>query len=1202
MRTKQLCMGLGLGCILSIAMLVGVRNGYAQAATGSISGTVQDQSGAVVPGAKITITSIDTGLSMSRTSSNDGSYLFTPIKIGHYRAEAAFKGFKTVIHTNIRVNIQQHVIVNFTLTPGAVTQTVTVTAPPSLLQTQKGSLGQVVGTRTINDLPLNGRNYTFLAQITAGATSNRIAGNATEGTNSGSFIVDGMRYEQNNYMLDGLDDNNRMTAYGQAIPTAYVALPPVDAINQFKLQTNAYSAEFGRAAGAMMNATTKSGTNQFHGDLWEFVRNDKFDAADFFQNAAGVKKGKFRQNQYGGTIGGPVTIPHVYNGKNKTFFFFDYQGMRVRQAVPLITSVPTMQEVDSGYTNFSDLISGQSGKLYGPDALGRKFPIGTILDPATTRGPFLAGQVDPVTGLSFTSACTAGNPCYVRDPFPNNIIPANRIFPGAAKILAMDPRPNLPGLLNNYAANLPQTQNAGQYDIRVDQNFSARDQFFTRYSHSYTSGVLPATFLGNVNNIGSTILDMHSAVAGWTHTMSPTLINQALVGYSRLHSDALQQDANIAGIPDQLGIPGIPQGHLNGGLGAIIVGGMSWLGQGTYSPGDEYSITTQVSDNMTKIAGKHTLEFGFQYMHMAWPFVIPPASRGRWNFTGAYTSIVGVGDSSTGRGEFLLEPVPATVPNGVNYVGGADNLVATNISPAALNQNYYGLYFQDGWKVTPKLTLNLGIRDEYYPNYHDKYGAMANLVPNANWKGGEFLIPAQRANIQLSPSFLTALASDGIKLVASNNPALVSFPAANWEPRFGFAYEVTPKSVLRGGFGIFEGGDESQGGSPNLANNYPFLSTLVYNAPNSVTPLAPNAAVGAMSNGFLNVGLTPTSVSASAISPRAIQSPYQTPTFYTGNMTLQHQLAKNDVVSLGYVTSLGRHLDVTVGGNLPSVIIPPNTNPTPYTPYPNLARGFTYVTTQGNSYYDALQANYEHRFASGLDFLANYAYSKCRDDGGGTLYGESEGGYRAAYIPGLGIQYDYGECDWNTTNVVHFSGLWQLPVGRGHTLLGSMGGVGNAILGGWQTNWILTLQSGNPTTIQCATSTNSAGCYALLVPGENKDANQSIAHWWNAAAFANPAPATAVGQTDYAPFGGAPTQVYGPGFHRLDFSVFKQFHISETKYLEFRAEFFNLTNTPNFGMPGQTNFLNTKNFGQITSTVDAPNDAREIQLALKFYF
>jgi hypothetical protein len=833
------------------------------------------------------------------------------------------------------------------------------------------------------------------------------------------------------------------------------------------------------------------------------------------------------------------------------------------------------------------------------------FPIGTILDPATTRGPFLAGQVDPVTGLTFTSACTAGNPCYVRDPFPNNVIPANRIFPGAAKILAMDPKPNLPGLYNNYAANLPLTQNVDQYDIRVDQNFSARDQFFARYSESHAPGVLPATFLGNVNNIETILNDMHSAVAGWTHTISPTMVNQALVGYSRLHDATLQPNASVEGIPNQLGIPGIPQGNLNGGVPAMIVGGLSWLGNGTQTPDNEFSETTQVSDNVTKIAGKHTLKFGVEYMHMAYPFVTDTFGRGRWRFDGTYTGIVGLGDGSTGRAQFLLSPTTTTVPDGLNYVGGSDSLVASNVAPIALSQNYYGLYFEDDWKVTRKLTLNLGIRDEYYPTYHDKFGAMANLVPNLNWKGGEFLIPSSRANTPLSPSFQAALASDNIKLVASNNPSLVNFPSANWEPRFGFAYEATPRLVVRGGFGIFMGGDDNQGGAPNIAENYPFLLTLVYNAPNTVSPLEPNASVGALSNGFLNIGLTPSNVTAGAVSPRAIQSPYQTPTMYSGNFSLQYQLAKNDAITLGYVTSLGRHLDSVTEGNLPFELLPPNANPQPYVPYPGLSEGYFLVNTQVNSYYHALQVNYKHRFSSGLDFLANYSYSECRDDGGGTLYGSSENFYRAAYIPGLGIQYDYGLCDWDVPNVVHFSGIWQLPLGRGQRFLGHMDRVGNAIVGGWQTNWILTLQSGEPTTIHCAISTDAGqpgGCFALLVPGENRNANQSIAHWWNAAAFADPAPVTTVGQTNYAPLGGAPTQVFGPGFHRLDFSLFKEIRTTEKTHLEFRAEFFNFTNTPNFGMPGQTNFLNTKSFGQITSTVDSPNDAREIQLALKFYF
>jgi hypothetical protein len=466
-------------------------------------------------------------------------------------------------------------------------------------------------------------------------------------------------------------------------------------------------------------------------------------------------------------------------------------------------------------------------------------------------------------------------------------------------------------------------------------------------------------------------------------------------------------------------------------------------------------------------------------------------------------------------------------------------------------------------------------------------------------------MPAARANTPLSTSFLTNLAKDNIKVTSSNNPALVSTPSTNWGPRFGFAYSATSKLVVRGGFGLFYGAANDQGSAPNLAGNYPFLYTLVYNPPNDVLPELTNASVGALSNGFLNVGLTPTTVTGSSVSPRGVTPFYKTPTAYEGNFTLQYQLTPNTVAGLGYAYSGGRHLDSVTEANLPSVLLPPTATIPPYLPFPDIARGFFYVTTQADSYYHAMQLNFERRFGGGLNFLANYTYSKCRDDGGGTLYGESENYYRGPYIPGVGIQYDYALCDWNITNLIHFSGSWSLPVGTGRRFLGNQRGVVNAVLGGWQTNWIFTWASGEPTTIHSVTATyagQAASANALLVPGQNVNAGQSLAHYWNAAAFATPPVVTAVGQTNLAPLGGAPDQVYGPPVHRLDFSVFKQFHITEKTYVEFRGEFFNFTNTPDFAMPSATNYLNTVNFGQITSTRDSPNDARQIQVGLKLYF
>src|SRR5256712_4363442 len=398
----------------------------AQVDTGSILGTIADASGAPISGAKVTLTNEGTGAALSFTTSADGVYKFTPLKIGSYKVTATFQGFQTTAQTNIAVNVGADVVINFSLKPGALTQSVEVVATIPVLQTQNAAVGQVVDSRSVNDLPLNGRNFTFLAQLAAGVNTPQAdtRGNAA----SGAFAANGLRPAQNNYLLDGIDNNSDTVDFLNG--TNFVVLPPVDAVEEFKVQTSDFSAEFGRSGAAVLNATIKSGTNAFHGSAWEFFRNDKLDAADFFENAGGRPKGALRQNQFGFSAGGPVIIPKAFNGRNKLFFFGDYEGLRRRQGTILTGTVPTLLERNSGFTNLSDLIT-QTGTLNdcptpptSPpsgtrcDALNRVIPLGTVLDPATTR-PVTAGTPDPVTGLT---AITTG---VVRDPF--STCPASKI-------------------------------------------------------------------------------------------------------------------------------------------------------------------------------------------------------------------------------------------------------------------------------------------------------------------------------------------------------------------------------------------------------------------------------------------------------------------------------------------------------------------------------------------------------------------------------------------------------------------------------------------------------------------------------------------------------------------------------------------------------------------------------------------------------
>ncbi len=456
---------------------------WSQVDTGTIRGTVTDASGRAVPNAQVSVNSVETGLILNASTNGDGGYVFPPLRAGGYSVSVAAPGFTKETRSGVTLDVQQNAVVDFQLKPGEVSTTVEVSAASPLLQTQEASVGQVFTAREIDTLPLNGRNYTLLAQLTTGTTT-PVA--ETRGlTASGSFVANGVPSIYNTYILDGITNNNNTVDFLNG--AAYVVKPPVDAIREFKVQTSNYSSEFGRAAGAVVNAVLKSGTNQVHGDAWEFIRNDAMDGTDFFLNAGGQKKGEFRRNQFGFTIGGPVWIPHVYNGKNKTFIFGDYEGTRIRQAVPFVDSVPTLNERNSGFTNYQDLITYQSGTQ--KDLLGRTFALGTVFDPATTR-TVTSGQIDLTSG---TAATGSG---YVRDPFPGNIVPVSRLDPVAVKLLGLFPAPNNWGSRTTSSPIQLESRSTTAPWIFADYNFSQKDQTFFRISMAWEPQFLPTPLGG----------------------------------------------------------------------------------------------------------------------------------------------------------------------------------------------------------------------------------------------------------------------------------------------------------------------------------------------------------------------------------------------------------------------------------------------------------------------------------------------------------------------------------------------------------------------------------------------------------------------------------------------------------------------------------------------------------------------------------
>ncbi|MGI9074955.1 MAG: TonB-dependent receptor domain-containing protein [Bryobacteraceae bacterium] len=1165
------------------ALFIAATLSFAQVDTGAILGTTKDSSGGLIPGAKVTLTNNDTGLVLTTTTGSSGEFTFSPVKIGHYSVAAEFKGFQRVEHSNVTVEVQQRVVVDLVLPPGQMTQTVMVTGEPPALQTQDASVGQVIGARSINDLPLNGRNFTFLAQLSAGVTQGQQDTRGLGG--SGSFAANGSRPSQNNYLLDGIDNNTNLVDFLNG--TAFAVRPAVDAIQEFKVQTNNYSAEFGRSAGAILNATIKSGTNEFHGTAWEFLRNDKLDAANFFENAGGITKGEYRQNQFGASLGGPVW-------KNKTFFFVDYEGTRIRQALPSINTVPTALERDSGYANLSELLT-QGGTR--TDVLGRTFPLGQVFDPSTTR------------------AVGSG---FVREPFPGNIIPASRLDPNAVKLLNLYPAPNIAGLFNNYAANPVIQNDVNQYDVRVDHNFGDKDSIFGRVSYSDNPQLIPGPFPGIADGSafyqGIQSATAINVVVSETHSFSPNIVNEVRAGFNRIATDRVQPFANTFGIPEQFGIQGVPQVPSNGGLGSFFISGLTSLGSSEFMPSIEYSNTLQFTDNLSKHAGRQSFKVGYEFQKLRFSILQPPDGRGAWNFGGTYTEVPETSGGNTGLAQMLLTPIPATLPGAADFLGGADSISASNIANTDQKRNYHGAYFQDDIQVTPKLTVNLGLRWEYFGQLIERYGAQSNFLPSGTpGSSSQFLLTKRRCNTPFSPEFLAAAATDNIDIVCSSVPGLGHSQLTNFSPRVGFAYQLMPKLVVRGGYGFFYGGFENS--TIETYVDFPFQFTVNYSnlVPNAPVTF-PNGAFGTIETGLSAIPLTSAAVQPGGVSFTGEDYHMKTPYTQGYNLTLQYQLSSNDTVQASYVGNTVRHLGVYINPNSPGEILPPGLNQFDFSPYPDFQNSFTYSSFAGNSFYNSLQLNYERRFNSGLSMLANFTWSKCRTDASDVLNQTGHTGARAPLLPGFGIQGDYGLCDFDTPKVFHFSGGYELPVGHGRMFLSHSPGIVDAVLGGWGTNWILTLQDGQPSTVPCViTTTSGFGCNALLVPGQDVYAkNRSVDQWLNPAAFTSPPVATALGQTDYAPLGGAPTQFYGPGFHRLDFSLFKNFRITERTHLEFRSEFFNLTNTPNFSLPGFGGNgvvaapgaldYTSPSFGKILATRDGQNDQREIQFALKLYW
>lgn len=1163
---------------------------YAQIDQGSVSGTVTDTQGKVMPGATVTLTNNATNLAFTTNTNSMGYYTFRPIKIGTYTLTVAAPGFERHVQHNIVVNVSQNVGLNISLEPGAVTQTITVTASPEL-ETQQASTGQVFSTKTISNMPLNGRNYVFIAQLTTGVAAPNQGFSQVAG--AGDFTSNGNRVSQNNFVLDGVDNNSNMQDFLNG--ATYAVRPPPDALEEFSVESSDYSAELGRSTGAVINASIKSGTNAFHGSLWEYLENDRMNAADYFDTTG---KTAYHQNQFGGTLGGPIV-------RNKLFLFADAQGTLISSYLPASpnNTVPTALEREG---NFTEMLNSANTEGLGSIALYQ--PGGT---PTTSAG---GAQVP------------GAQPPYLECNGVQNVICSpNKVAEG---ILNLFPTPNQGApdqVFDNYTIPASAvTDNTTQYDARVDWNPTDKDQTFGRYSYSNNPrNYAPPLGILDGGSFGTTGQDSDyskSGVFSETHFFSPTLSNEFRVGFNWLSAAYLQVNSGTD-IAAKYGLGGIPSGPSLGGFPAISFGGyINGIGVPAYMPSVETQNVLQIIDNVSKTWGTHSVKFGVNFQHVRFYGLQPPDGIGSQSFTGTYTEDPSQPTIVTGSGvaDFLLDDMNSSSLN--------------SVTPTTNLHWYDAAYVQDDWRATPRLTLNLGLRWEYTQPMEALGNKQANFIGNYvnnNQGTGTYLIPLSEQSFPISPVLLQTFVTDNITVKYTSNDFLVNTYKNNWAPRLGVAFSATPKIVIRAGAGLFYGGLENIGLGLNLANNAPFFVTAGFDPEPDVCQNVLGVVTCPTNGQTLETGFGAAATSASALANAAeIGTIYansqnaKTAMTVAYNLSLQQELTNSMSFTISYQGNQSKHLRESYAANTYLGAFPHGGNSLDLQPFHDFY--IVNVANEGIGQYNSLQAKIDKKYSDGLYFLAGYTWGHCMDDAFGPI-GQSEyGGYRN---PGfLGFRYDYGACTQDVRNRFTFSPQYDLPFGKGREFL-NHGGVANEFAGGWTTSFVFQAQSGNPIFL---TSSNQGESYPIRIgdpyaPGGTADPatqpnfvcatkTKTLAQWFNPCAFKNPpqaAPTTIPSQNLIAesvagniPFGPYGRQsIKGPGFWDLDMSLFKSFPIPiHESSLEFRADAFNVLNHPSFGNPGSGL---TGSTGQaITSTRFSGiiPDARVIQVAARLSF
>ena len=1132
----------------------------AAAQTATLTGRILDPSGAVVPQARVAARNVETGVVSTTETTIEGYYTLPALPPGRYEVTVSKPGFVPVRQAGIELAVQQIARLDVTLQVGAVSEAVEVRAEVPLLESESSTLGQVIGTRQVRELPLLGRNTYALAMLVPGVRNSAGVNNLViDQISTVSYSINGQRATANEFLLDGAPN----TAASQNQP---VVNPNPDMVQEFKVETNSFAAEYGRAAGGVFNVVTRSGTNELHLSLYEFFRNDKLNANDFFANRSGTPRAPFRFNQFGGTLGGPVFIPGVYNGKNRTFFFASTELVRFIQGITFTATLPDPRHL-TGDLSTARLADGR---------------LVTIYDPGTL-------EPNPAGG-------------FRRQPFPGNVIPPNRIDPVARNVAKLFPPPTASGQplgVINYTRTDGNRVPKDTYSFRVDHNFSSNDRIFVRYSYDDTPFIRAPAYGEQYRRIAPTagpqVFTRWNGVTEYSHVFSPTLLGvfrysaARLINFRRPYSD--NYDIESLGLPsymrqgmvDPISLPAIIiTGYsVTGSIPNIIVGGL--IGATDLI---RFGHTLQtVQGNLTKNLAGHTLKFGGEFRSVQFNNQQTGDTATNFSFSPAWTQGPNPTQSSAtaglGLATFLLG-----IPSG-----------GVNPAPAlALTQKYHAVFFQDSWKLTPKLTVNWGVRYEYETPRTERFNQLTNFDYNAP-------SPLKVPGMDLRGG-LTFVGVGGLPRYNANPDR------NNVAPRLGIAYKLARRTVVRSGAGLFYSTTAGVGGGASAFGVSGFqAATSIVTSLDGITPIVKWS--DPYPGGLFNKP-TGSSLGLATLLGQSVQfydRGNQTPYAAQWNFNIQQELPADSVLEIGYAGSRGLKFQqgrtwnqlhpqfLALGDALRQQVANPFfgqiqvgalaqrtvTRAQLLRPFPHFQDVSSQNASWASSTYHSLQVKAEKRYASGLSMLLSYTWSKLMDYGIGPFAGETLGA--STFQDHYNLAAEWSSSTMDQTHRLLLNAVYEIPIFRQQT------GVAGKLLGGWQVGAIWSNLSGGPLGITSAVNNtfSQGGGQRPNWNGINPCLENPTPHrWLNAAVFSTP-PAYS--------FGTAPRTFNGCRSDKtaqVDLALAKNTRLAERWTLQFRAEAFNIANTVRFAPPNQ-DFGNPQ-FGVVSAQANLP---RIVQFALK---